>query len=181
MSLISSIVHPLLTLGGQALAIGVAIGLVVLAVRSFTPRRMSTPLIAGYVLSAFALVLTVVNLVGATSLLNRARANSVGARAGLEHCFVETNATSRLPFVDWVKRQLPRDSVYELSGYTGQPDAWCVTLAFLPLLPAGPGGQPHWVVTFGYVPPSIAARIAAHDPTVRVFAPGFVRAPTRTR
>ena len=54
-------------------------------------------------------------------------------------------------------------------------------LVLLPSLPAGPGGHAGWTIAFGTIPPDLRARIARHDPSVRIFAPGFALAQDSTR
>ena len=125
-------------------------------------------------------VLTVANLHDAGGVLNHARRDSVGARAGLEHCFSETNGEPgpqlplRLPFINWVKTSLPSHAVYALAPSVGPPDAWCVALVLLPALPARFGERFHWAVTLGTMPPGLGAWFDRHGWSVRVFAPGFV-------
>ena len=132
-------------------------------------------------LGALVFVLVLVNVRSAGSVLNQARRHAVTSRAGREHCLLESLSgaplvLSRLPFIDWLNAQLPTNAVYTVVPYSGPPDFWCVTMDLLPALPAGPGGVPHWTITLGTVPPDLQARIGRHDPSVHVFAPGYVLA-----
>jgi hypothetical protein len=88
---------------------------------------------------------------------------------------VEDGASSELRFINWARAQLPPHAVYALTDYLPQPDTWCLTLALLPALPFGPGHEvAGWQIALGGEPPELVARIAARDPAVRVFRPGFV-------
>ncbi len=150
-------------------------------------RRHATLSIGAGVLAALTVIALLANLDTAGGVLSRATRDAVEPRAGLEQCFAETNGVPgprlplRLPFIDWVKLQLPTHAVYDLVPYAGPPDTWCVTLALLPSLPARAGEQAQWTITFGATPPDLQARIARHDPTVHVFAPGFVVAQDKLR
>jgi hypothetical protein len=141
--------------------------------------RRDLRLVAASVLATVAFASALVHVGDVGSVLNQARRSAVGPRAGLERCFDESNGVPgprlrlRLPFINWVKQRLPRDAVYALAPYTGPPDAWCVALVLLPSLPAGPGGRARWTIAFGTIPPDLQGRIARHDPSVLVFAPGL--------
>ena len=153
-----------------------AVGVVAVLTRALGHIRRDLRLIAGAVIAAIVFAFACANLADAISALNQARRDGVGTRAGLERCFVEDHFGAWLPFINWVKARLPAHAVYALGPYSGRPDGWCISLVLLPALQEGPGGQPGWVITLGTVPPDLEARIARHDPSVRVFAPGFALA-----
>lgn len=158
------------------------VGVVAARLRSRSKNRRDVRVVAACVLGAITFAFALVDVRDVGSVLNQARRNAGSARAGLEHCFDETNGEpgpllpSRLPFINWVKKRLPAHGVYALAPYAGPPDDWCVALVLLPSLPAGPGGDAAWTIAFGTIPPDLQARIARHDPSVRVFAPGFALA-----
>lgn len=158
-----------------------------LGFRARAGRRIGALPTAAGVLAVLTAIAILANLHTAGGVLNRARRDAVGPREGLEHCFAETNGESgprlpqRLPFINWVKRRLPAHAVYELVPSAGPPDAWCVALVLLPSLPARAGEPARWTITFGTTPAALQARIAQHDPTVHVFAPGFALAQNTIR
>jgi hypothetical protein len=134
--------------------------------------------VAGVVIGSFALVCALGHVGSDASTLRQDARFRVGARAGVDHCFVETGSRSEIPFIDWVHSRLPEHAVYQLDDVAPRPDAWCLTLVLLPALPAGPGdNRPRWEVDFGGLSPSLEARVKRHDRSVHVFAPGFALAP----
>lgn len=164
----------------EILGIVAVVVAVVLVLARLTEYRLDARLVAA-VLGALTFAFALANVRTAGSVLNQARRSAVTARAGLEHCLREslTGAAlvvTRLPFVDWVKTQLPRHAVYSLAPYDGPPDDWCLTLVLLPALPNGPGGSPSWTIALGPIPPDLHARIARRDPSVQVFPPGYALA-----
>lgn len=149
--------------------------------RRFPRLRLERELVAGLALSASVIVLVLSDLHGAGSAFSHARREVVGGRAGLEQCVDESLSGAPLVpyrhrFVSWVKAHLPAHAVYSLVAEAGAPDVWCLTLVWLPALPAGPGERAGWTIAFGVLPPDLRARIARHDPTVEVFAPRFALA-----
>lgn len=158
--------------------LGVLGAVVVMAalLRSSGRGQLDLRWLAGAVVGVITVAFAIADVAGAGSALNQARRAGVGARAGLEHCFDEEGVSTRLPFLNWVKARLPAHAVYAMVPYAGQPDGWCTTLVLLPSLPAGPGGNAGWIIAFGTIPPDLQARIARHDPSVQVFAPGFALA-----
>jgi hypothetical protein len=125
---------------------------------------------------AVALVAVAVRDIRNTGLVVRdANRRGVAQRPGIDQCFAEAAPPSRAPFVEWLRARMPTHALYELE-LGGGPDPWCVTLALLPRLPIWQHDRPQYLVAFGTVPPAIQARIAAHDPTVQVFAPGYALA-----
>jgi len=130
-------------------------------------RAAVAPAVAG-----LAVTLTIVQLFTASSKLRHLALRPVSARAGVEHCFTEQDAAARLPFVRWVKTRIGSHSQYALD-YAGEPDLLCVYLVLLPSLPARVPSHADWIIAFGAPPPEMQRRIAARDPTVEQFAPGF--------
>ncbi|MGH2842670.1 MAG: hypothetical protein ACRDKL_03670 [Solirubrobacteraceae bacterium] len=115
---------------------------------------------------------------GVQTLLKAVR-SPVSATAGVDYCFGEDwpdnrngAGVKRLVFLRWLKARMGPDAVYTLD-YRPPPDTGCVGLALLPALPAGPGERAEWTIAWGAVPAEMRARIAAHDPSVRVFGPGL--------
>ena len=168
--------HELASLIFEVVGILGAVGVVSLLLRSSGQTKRDLRLISAAVIGGIAVAFAFGNLADAGSALSQARRNGVGPRAGLERCLEEDGGEELVPFFNWVKARLPPRAVYELATYSGHPDLWCVTLVLLPSLLAGPGGQPGWIITLGTLPPDLQARIARHDPSVRVFAPGFALA-----
>ncbi len=166
----------------ETLAVLGAIVFVTARLGSGSKTHPDVRLVAACVLATISFVFALVQLRDTGSVLNQARRSGVAARTGLEHCFGETNGEPgpqlplRRPFIDWVKTRLPAHAVYALAPYAGPPDAWCVALVLLPALPSGPGGHPGWTIAFGTIPTDLQARIARHDPSVRVYAHGFALA-----
>lgn len=171
--------HELVKLVLEVCAVVGAIAIVYALLRLRVGRGIGAAATAVPVVALFVVVLAVSDIGSASSALNDARRESVGAQAGLAHCFSETNGEpgpmlpSRLPFVRWVKRQLPSDAVYSLAPSVGPPDQWCVALVMLPALPAREGQRAGWLMTFGTLPAGFRAWTAQHARSVRVFAPGF--------
>jgi hypothetical protein len=102
----------------------------------------------------------------------------VTAQTGRDECIQESPAppdlyTVRVPFTNWLRQQLHSGDLYALSASTVPPDDLCLYSLLLPALPALPGERPTRTIAFGSIPPAMASRIAAHDPAVRVYAPGF--------
>lgn len=142
--------------------------------------RVSVVIVVAVVMVALVCGLAIEQFASAGSTLNTARRSAVSAREGVERCFFEQGAGSRLAFIRWVKRQIGPHAVYAFD-YAGEPDVLCVYLVMLPALPATPGERADWTVAFGVIPPAMRARIARHDPAVRVFAPGFALESERGR
>jgi hypothetical protein len=178
---VSGLTGEVLKLLGEVVGVGLAVGGIALVTRRRNEERFDVRSVAATALGALVLALALISAPSAGSVLNQARHNAVIARAGREHCLFESltgerPVLSRLPFIDWLTTQLPVNSVYTVVPYSGPPDFWCVTFVLLPALPAGPGGVPQWTITLGTVPRDLQARIARHDPSVHVFAPGYVLA-----
>jgi hypothetical protein len=173
------LVHQLAKLMLEICAVLVLCGGAVMLLRSRFGRRIDALPAAAGLLALLTVAGIVADVHTAGGVLNRARRDAVGPRAGLQHCFGETNGEAgprlpqRLPFINWVKQRLPAHAVYTLAPSPGPPDAWCVALVLLPALPARAGERAGWTITFGTTPPDLQARIARQDPSVQVFAPGF--------
>ncbi len=158
----------------ELLCVVVVIGMfaAVLRRRAVPARRA-----AGFALAAVAFVCAAGHLGSDNSGLRQDRQIKVSARAGVDWCFRETGSLSEVPFVNWVRARIPARAVYLLDDLAPQPDGWCLTLALLPALPAGPGDDtPRWEIAFGGYPPALKARIARHDPSVSVYSSGFALA-----
>jgi hypothetical protein len=146
-------------------------------------RRMKRTGIVVAVLAAVAILAAVSRVPGAVSQIRTGVSYRDAAVPGPDHCVEESlgggpgvGQDLRASFVVWLKGRLPAHAVYQVAPYAGPPDPWCLTTLLLPALPAGPGGTPAWTVTFGRVPPSIAAQMRRRDGSVQVYAPGFVLA-----
>ncbi len=142
----------------EVVAILAAIAAANLLRRRFARLHLERTLVAGLVLSASVIVLILSDLHGAGSAFGHARREAVGRRAGLEHCVDESLSGAPLVpyrhrFVSWVKARLPAHAVYSFVAEAGAPDGWCLTLVWLPALPAGPGARAGWTIAFGVVPP----------------------------
>jgi hypothetical protein len=140
--------------------------------------------------AAFALAIGAGQLSSTASILGQAHSHSVSAAGGRDWCFGESwpgnpggAGRGALPFVRWARSQLGAHARYTILGATppSPPDRQCLYLALLPALPAAPGQQAEWTIAFGSIPPSLHARIAAHDPAVRAFSPDFALARQRRR
>lgn len=160
--------------------VAVVAGVAAIAVAVVRRRGHAHPpaLVVVTVLAVGLVVSALGHTVDAARVLNQSRKDAVTAQAGLEHCFTESVTggpfvPERDAFMQWVKRRLPANAIYQVSGYSGPPDAWCLTTVLLPALPAGPGGTPDWTIVAGSPPPAIAAEIAHPHPNVAVFAPGY--------
>ena len=136
-----------------------------------------------FALAAVAVAVTIAVVWGGIpsglATLARAARKPVSAARGVDFCFGESwpdnpngAGVTRLPFVRWLKARMGPHAVYTLD-YTPPPDTGCLTLGLLPDLPARPGERAGWTIAFGSIPPEMRARIAGHDSSVRVFAPGF--------
>jgi hypothetical protein len=131
------------------------------------------------VVGAVAIALAADGISATLTMLSQAAGAPVSAGSGVDYCFGESwpdNANgagvARISFVRWLKARMGPHAVYALD-YTPPPDTGCLTLGLLPALPARPAEHAEWTIAFGSVPAEMRARIARHDPTVQVFAPGF--------
>jgi hypothetical protein len=143
------------------------------------PGRAELRIASGVVIAVLAVVVTAGEIPSGASVLNQARRASVSARAGVDFCFRQGwpgnpggAGAERLPFVHWLLARMGPHAVYTID-YTSPPDPNCLFLGLLPALPARPGEHADWTIAFGAVPPEMQLRIAAHDPSVRVFAPSY--------
>jgi hypothetical protein len=166
-------------LGQGALTIVLQVGALAVAIVIVSGLLGRPAARKGSLFVATAVVVGVVSLAlvaddlgaSATQLVHAERA-STGPEAGLDHCFDETGAEGRIPFVDWLRARMPPDAVYGIT-VSGQPDLWCITLALLPRLPAYGSVRPGWFVAFGAIPPALGSAIARHEPSVELYAPGL--------
>lgn len=175
----SSLTDQLATLALQVMGILAAVGLLVALTVGRRPNRAELRLASASVVGVLAVALAVGQISSGASLLNQARRASVSARDGAEYCFRQPwpgnpqgSGAARLPLLRWLRSQLGPGAVYSLA-YVPPPDANCLLFGLLPALPARSGERAEWTIAWGMVPPAMQARIAAHDPSVRVFAPGF--------
>jgi hypothetical protein len=143
------------------------------------PNRAELRLASGAVVGVLAVALTLGEIPSGAALLQKAHSESVSATAGVEHCFGEVwpqnpggVGVAHLPFLRWLKARIGPHAVYALD-YAAPPDPYCILLNMLPALYAAPGEHAEWTIAWGTIPAEMQARIAAHDPSVRVFAPGF--------
>ncbi len=173
-----SLTHELLTILARTAGIVAAVLLVAYAVRRGEIRGWLGA-ISGAVVAALVLSLTIGQMPDSVSALSQARRAEVGAEPGRDQCFSELGVsagsnlyTQRLPFALWARRQMGVGAVYDIS-LVPPPDDVCLYSALLPALPAAPGQRADWTIAFGAIPPVMKARIAAHDPAVRVYAPGL--------
>jgi len=171
-----------LTLLLEVVGVAVLVGAVTVGCRYAGVHSVPSRVAMGATIAVLACVSALAHVRHTSSVLAQDRTDSVSAQAGLEHCFDESLSGApidieRARFMAWVKRRLPPGAVYVIAPYAGTPDAWCLTTALLPALPAGPGAaRPGWEIVAGTVPADVAAMIARHDPTVQVFAPGYALA-----
>ncbi len=175
----SSLTDQLATLVLQVVGILAAVGLLVALTVGRRPTRAQLRLASAAVVGVLAVALAVGQIPSGASLLNQARRASVSTRDGVEYCFrhpwpgnPQGSGAVRLPFLRWLRSQLGAGAVYSLA-YVSPPDRNCLLLGLLPALPALPGEHAAWTIAWGLLPPAMQARIAAHDPSVAVFAPGF--------
>jgi hypothetical protein len=129
--------------------------------------------------AALAAALALSSVASSLSFLNGERKAAVGPGAGIEHCVDETGDQQILPFLTWLKERIPARATYWLANSPmladapGGIDPLCYALILLPRLPLSSPAGAHWVVYTGAFTPALKARIAAHDPTVDVFSPGY--------
>jgi hypothetical protein len=163
----------LFTFGFEAIGLAVAVGVVgwLLNSRQAIDRR----LVVAAVLTVIVIGTGFRDLEASGSLLRQAHRSGAGTRAGIDHCLGEDRVGSTVAFVEWLRRHMPPESTYVLQA-GAEPDPWCVALALLPRLPAFGAERPGWLVAYGSVSPELRARVASHDPTVQVFAPGLALA-----
>jgi hypothetical protein len=168
------VLHSLAKLALELAVTVVAIGLVAALVSRRRADRAGVRAAAAPAAAALIAVLVVTQIAHALSDLNRARRDAVSARAGVEHCFAEYGAAgaARLPFIDWVRNRIGAHAIYAID-FSDVPDLLCVTFALLPARPALPGEHADWTVAFGTIPPPMQSLIARHDPSVKLFTPGF--------
>lgn len=173
------------TLAMETLAVLAAVGVswFFLSVYGLSPARVAVAVVA-----ALATALALSTVQPAVSSLTAERKSAVGAQAGIEHCLYETGAAGSVAFLRWLKTRMPSDARYwladapELQGDAPGLDPLCVALELLPRLPETVRAHAGWVVGLaGTVPADVQRRIALRDPTVQVFAPGYVLAREGTR
>ena len=169
----------LATLVLEVLGIFAAVGLLVALIWGRRPRRGELRFASAVVVGVLAVALAAGQISSGLSLLNQARRASVSAGDGVDYCFGEGwpgnprgAGVARLAFVRWLRARMGPHAVYAID-YAPPPDVNCLLLGLLPALPARAGERADWTIAFGAVPAEMQARIAAHDPSVRVFAPGF--------
>lgn len=166
--------HDVAELGAELVGGALVLLAIVAVARRLAPERLSRQAVLALGLAGLG-VTALMDLRGAASTLARAHRDRVTAQMGREHCVMESiNGLPVSPraagFLAWVRRRLPAHAQYALAGYTGSPDAWCITMI---LLPALPGPSPDWVLALGTIPREMQVRIARHDPDVTVYAPGY--------
>jgi hypothetical protein len=167
------------TLG--VLAAAVVVGALLGSAR--TDRRR----VAVAAVAALTLALALGGLAGAFSALDDQRALGVPAASARDHCLLETQASSAVPFFAWLRQRIPARSRYWLASSPrlidapGGVDPLCTAFELLPRLPARSAGEAAWVVYIGGLTPVVRAQIAARDPTVAVFSPGYVLERVRAR
>ena len=175
MSLNQSFWQGLATVGLEVVGLLVAVALVG---SLFSTGRLGSHKLraaAAIVLGVAVVSLGFKDLAPTGALLVRAQRSSLTDRQGLDYCFDEDGAQARIPFASWLRQRMPAHAVYAVV-LAGEPDVWCLSLALLPRLPAYGAARPQWLVAFGTIPPELSARIARHDPSVQVYAPGFALA-----
>ena len=171
-----SLTSQALKLGLELLIVLVGGSIVVAVGRRLRPEASFAQLAAAALATATA-ALAIYHVPPAVRRLHQAERIRVGVRRGVDYCFEEDGVQGESAFVEWVQRRVPAGAVYQLDDLLPEPDAWCLTLALLPSLPAGPGDtHPAWEIAFGGYTPAIAALVAHHSPRVRVFAPHFALA-----
>jgi hypothetical protein len=134
---------------------------------------------SGLVVAAIVIVFAAGQVPSSITTLSQTRSSGKPAGAGRDECVGEPDFgtaadlyTRRLPFALWARRQMGR-AVYSVASFTQPPDDICLYFVLLPALPASPGERPDFTIAFGSIPPAMQAKIAAHDPAVKEFAPGF--------
>jgi hypothetical protein len=174
-----SLSHQLATLVLEVAGIFGAVALFVALTLGRRPDRAELRFASAVVVGVLVVAVAVGEIPSGAALLVQANRESVPARGGVERCFGQGwpenpggAGAARLPFVRWAGAQMGTRAVYALS-YTAPPDPDCLYLGLLPALPAVRGEHADWTIAFGSIPAAMQARIVAHDPSVRVFAPGF--------
>jgi hypothetical protein len=170
-----SLTHGLITFGLELAGLAVAVGAVLVLLERRVSGSDDRRLVVVAVLAVAVIAAGFRNLDAAGSALQNAHRSSFGSRRGIDFCAQEDGAGSRVPFVEWLRERMPPHALYALY-LSGQPDVWCLTLTLLPRLPVRYDAHPGWVVAFGTIPPALQARIARHDRSVQVFAPGLALA-----
>ncbi len=134
---------------------------------------------SGLVVAAIVIVFAAGQVQGSITTLSQTRSSGMSANAGRDECVGEPDIataadlyTRRLPFALWARRQMGH-AVYSVASFTQPPDDVCLYFVLLPALPASPGERPDFTIAFGAIPAAMQAKIAAHDPAVKEFAPGF--------
>jgi len=165
-------------LGGETVAGAIVVVLAVLIARRATGRGVTArPIIAASLAGLLALSVAL-HLRGVGSALAQSGRGHVSAQTGLESCVNESLsgapvAPRAVGFLAWVKRRLPDGARYVVSPYEGLPDGWCLTTVLLPALPATGAERFEWTLALGSIPAEMQAKIAHHDPNVRVYSPGY--------
>ena len=177
--LVVSLSHELATLVLEVLGVFGAVALLVALTVGRRPKRAEVRFASAAVVGALTLALAVGEIPSGVSVLIQAHRLVLSSSASTDYCFFESwpdnpggAGQARLGFVDWLKDVMGSHAVYAID-YAPPPDQNCLFLGLLPALPAAPGEHADWTIAFGVVPAEMQARIAAHDPSVQVFAPGF--------
>jgi hypothetical protein len=175
-----SLTNELTTIGLQVLVIVAGAGLIAAVLRRRRPGRSALPSVAGVVAAAWLVLIAAGQISDSVSEMNRERRGGVTAERGRDECAHEPGGVraanlsgTRLPFAIWARHQMGVGATYSLAGFRPPPDITCLYLVLLPALPATPGQRAGWTIAFGSLSEAMRARVAAHDPAVRVYAAGF--------
>jgi len=162
------------------LAIIVGVLLVAYLVSRRRPSRGQLRLATAATVTAIAIGIVAGQISRDATSLAQARNNGVAAERGRDECFGERTRikaanrfSTRLPFALWARRRMGRGAIYSFASFAPPPDNVCLYFVLLPALPAAPGERPDWTIAYGAIPAAMRSRIAARDPSVQVFAPGF--------
>lgn len=141
--------------------------------------RRQLPRLTVAAVAALATALALSSVASSVSFLNTERKSAVGPGAGRDHCVYETGGEGILPFLTWLRERIPARDTYWLASSPLLVDAapgidpLCYALELLPRLPLSSPAGAHWVIYTGALTRALKARIAAHDPSVQVFSPGY--------
>jgi hypothetical protein len=105
----------------------------------------------------------------ATRYLERLRSTTKTLHASAQRldCLRSDGLADKLPFVDWLSRELPPNARYRLA--MDPLDPACVGLRMLPRVAVRPDSDAGYIVFFGEVPPAWRGRFDSGAPGVHRF------------
>jgi hypothetical protein len=121
--------------------------------------RKTIPAAVAVVVPVVFLVLALPQLGRSVDRANEQRHDNAGTSEAQarDRCLVDGGATDLVPFVDWVRGQLPAHAKFAATS-TGHTDAACLAYVLLPRLQVT-ADKAQWILFVGGVPPDLRAKV----------------------